>query len=98
LLDLGSLAREAGHPGLAQNLLEQTRVVARKTGECLHECHVALQIGECHLVPPVSISATLGRPIHPGRLRCSSVVYVQYAPSSRLAVRAASSTETWPFF
>ena len=49
LLDLGSLAREAGHPGLAHNLLEQARAVAREMGECLHECHVALQIGECHL-------------------------------------------------
>jgi len=49
LLNLGSLAREAGHPGLAQNLLEQARAVAREMGECLNECHVALQIGECHL-------------------------------------------------
>jgi tetratricopeptide (TPR) repeat protein len=49
LIDLGSLAREAGHPGLAHNLLEQARGVAREMGECLHECHVALQIGECHL-------------------------------------------------
>jgi len=49
LLDLGSLAREAGHPGLAHNLLEQARAVAREMGECLNECHVALQIGECHL-------------------------------------------------
>ena len=49
LLDLGSLAREAGHPGLARDLLEQARVVAREMGECLHECHVALQIGDCHL-------------------------------------------------
>jgi len=48
-LDLGSLAREAGHPGLARDLLEQARVVAREMGECLHECHVALQIGDCHL-------------------------------------------------
>jgi len=36
-------------PGLAQNLLEQARAVAREMGECLNECHVALQIGECHL-------------------------------------------------
>ncbi|HJX54353.1 MAG TPA: tetratricopeptide repeat protein, partial [Polyangia bacterium] len=49
LLDLGSLAREAGHPGLAHNLLEQARGVAREMGECLNECHLALQIGECHL-------------------------------------------------
>jgi tetratricopeptide (TPR) repeat protein len=49
LLDLGSLAREAGHPGLAHNLLEQARAVAREMGECLNECHLALQIGECHL-------------------------------------------------
>ncbi len=49
LLDLGSLAREAGHPGLAHNLLEQARTVAREMGECLNECHLALQIGECHL-------------------------------------------------
>ena len=49
LLDLGALAREAGHPELARNLLEQARGVAREMGECLHECHVALQIGECHL-------------------------------------------------
>jgi len=45
----GSLAREAGHPGLAQNLLEQARAVAREMGECLNECHVALQIGGVHL-------------------------------------------------
>ena len=49
MLDLGSLAREAGHPALACNLLEQARAVAREMGECLHECHVALQIGECCL-------------------------------------------------
>src|SRR5450432_3484849 len=28
------------------------------------------------------------RPMHPGWLRCSSVTYQQYAPSSRLAIRA----------
>jgi len=44
--------------------------------------------GASPLVPPVRISATFGRPIHPGRLRCSSVTYVKYAPSSRLADRA----------
>jgi hypothetical protein len=49
----------------------------------------AVLLKRVFLVPPVRISATFGRPIHPGRLRCSSVTYVKYAPSSRLAVRAA---------
>src|SRR5260221_13094844 len=34
------------------------------------------------------LSRSPSRPIHPGWLRCSSVTYLQYAPSSRLAIRA----------
>jgi hypothetical protein len=34
------------------------------------------------------LSRSLSRPMHPGGLRCSSVTYQQYAPSSRLASRA----------
>jgi hypothetical protein len=43
---------------------------------------------EVALVPPVRISTMFGSSMHPGRLRCSSVTYVKYAPSSRLADRA----------
>jgi len=43
---------------------------------------------ELGLVPPVRNSATFGGRSTAGRLRCSSVTYVKYAPSSRLAVRA----------
>src|SRR3954466_1162851 len=34
-----------------------------------------------------ALSQSPSRPIHPGWLRCSSVTYKQYAPSSRLAIR-----------
>src|SRR5450432_228398 len=34
------------------------------------------------------LSRSPSRPSHPGWLRCSSVTYQQYAPSSRLASRA----------
>src|SRR5450631_2379127 len=34
------------------------------------------------------LSRSLSQPMHPGWLRCSSVTYQQYAPSSRLACRA----------
>ena len=37
---------------------------------------VALEVCE-QLVPPVRISVRFGQPIHPGRLRCSSVTYVK---------------------
>ena len=37
------------------------------------------------------LSRSLSRPLHPGWLRCSSVKYQQYAPSSRLASRAPRS-------
>jgi hypothetical protein len=40
------------------------------------------------LVPPVIISARFGPSMHPALLRCSSVAYVEYAPSPRLAWRA----------
>jgi hypothetical protein len=42
------------------------------------------------------LSRSPSRPIHPGWLRCSSVTYCKYAPSSRLALRAprtGSSTD-----
>src|SRR6188768_4313047 len=34
------------------------------------------------------LSRSPSRPMHPGWLRCSSVTYLGYAPSSRLAIRA----------
>jgi signal transduction histidine kinase len=41
-----------------------------------------------HLAPPVIISVRFGPSMHPALLRCSSVAYVEYTPSSRLAWRA----------
>ena len=72
------------------NLVAASSQISEAMPECespANAIRLALVYG--YLVPPVRISATFGRPIHPGRLRCSSVTYVEYAPSSRLAVRAS---------
>jgi hypothetical protein len=53
-----------------------------------HGAIASFRFRSSNLVPSARISTSTWRPIHPVRLRCSSVTYVKYAPSSRLAGRA----------
>ena len=49
-----------------------------------------------HLVLCSTITATYRPPMHPASLRCSSVKYSRYSPSSRLAIRAPRRPNTSP--